>query len=181
MYKRFWITLLLAASAGLAGTRVAAATPARVIVVDFGKEQGRVEPRTGFLGGLRDATPDAIIEPLHPSLWRIGHQFRGRVAAGLPGAIARVEQLGATYKLVMSDLIGVAKSGDYAAYEAAVKKLVAQVARPSRRIIWEPVNEPDISYKPIAGYYELYAHAFKAPRGRVPGTDLRAGFCLPQL
>ena len=27
----------------------------------------------------------------------------------------------------MSDLIGVAKSGDYAAYEAAVKKLVVQV------------------------------------------------------
>ena len=93
MDKRFWFILLLAAFPGLARTRPAVAAPARVIIVDFGKEQGRVEPRTGFLGGLRDATPDTIIEPLHPSLWRIGHQFRERIAAGLPGAIARVEQL----------------------------------------------------------------------------------------
>ena len=49
----------------------------------------------------------------------------------MPGAIARVEQLGATYKLVMSDLIGVAKSGNYAAYEVAVKKLVAEAACPA--------------------------------------------------
>jgi xylan 1,4-beta-xylosidase len=180
MYKRFWATLLLAASPGLVGAIAAAAAPTRVIVVDFGKEQGRVEPRIGFLGGLRDTTPDAIVEPLHPSLWRIGHQFRGRISAALPGAIARVEQFGATYKLVMSDLIGVAKSGDYAAYEAAVKKLVAQVGTPSRRIIWEPVNEPDISYKPIAGYYELYSHAFKALREAEPQAQICGpGYAFP--
>ena len=180
MCKRFWVTLLLAASTGLVGTHATAAAPARVIVVDFGQEQGRVEPRTGFLGGLRDATPDAVIEPLHPALWRIGHQFRGRIATGLPGAIARVEHLGATYKLVMSDLIGIAKSGDYAAYEAAVKKLVAEVGAPARRVIWEPANEPDISFKPIAGYYELYAHAFKALREAEPQAQICGpGFAFP--
>lgn len=156
-----------------------AAEPARTIVVDFSRETGRVEPRTGFLGGLRDATPDAIIEPLHPALWRIGHQFRGRIADGLPGAIDRVGRLGATYKLVMSDLIG-AKPGDYAAYELAVKKLVADVGPRTSAIIWEPVNEPDISHKPISGYYELYGHAFKAlreadPQARICGP----GFAFP--
>lgn len=151
----------------------------KTIVIDFSRELGRVEPRTGFLGGLRDGTPDAIIQPLHPALWRIGHQFRGRIAKGLPGAIERVQEFGATYKLVMSDLIG-DKPKDYAAYELAVKKLVAQVGTNSSRIIWEPVNEPDISHKPITGYYELYAHAFKALREADPQTQICGpGFAFP--
>ena len=50
----------------------------------------------------------------------------------------------------------------------------------SRRIIWEPVNEPDISYKPIAGYYELYAHAFKALREAEPQAQICGpGFAFP--
>jgi len=117
-----------------------------------------------------------MIEPLHPSLWRIGHQFRGRIANGLPGVINRVQQLGASYKLVMSDLIG-DKPKDFEAYETAVKNLVAQVGGHSRRIIWEPVNEPDVSHKPITGYYEVYAHAFKALRE----ADPQAQICGPSF
>jgi len=109
------VAVLWAAHAGWVLPRVSAAEPARTLTIDFGQEQGRVEPRIGFLGGLRDGTPDALIQPLHPALWRIGHQFRGRIAAGLPGAIARGEGLGATYKLVMSDLIG-DKPKDFADY-----------------------------------------------------------------
>ncbi len=48
------------------------------------------------------------------------------MAGGLPAAIDRVEKLGATYKLVMSDLIN-SQPKDWPAYEADVKKLVAQV------------------------------------------------------
>jgi hypothetical protein len=97
----------------------------------------------------------------------------------LPGAIDRVQQLGATYKLVMSDLIG-GKPKDYAAYEIAVKKLVSQVGTNSSRIIWEPVNEPDISHKPITEYYELYAHAFKALREADPQAQICGpGFAFP--
>ena len=166
--------VLLAVCAGFLMPRAGAQESGRTIVIDFSRELGPVNPRTGFLGGLRDATPDAIIEPLHPSLWRIGHQFRGRIAQGLPGAIARVQHLGATYKLVMSDLIG-GNPTNYAAYEISVKQLVAQVGPQSHRIIWEPVNEPDISHQPIAAYYEVYAHAFKALRE----ADPQAWICGP--
>jgi len=171
--------VLLAAHAAMVMPSATAQEPARTIVIDFSREQARVEPRIGFLGGLRDGTPDAIIEPLHPSLWRIGHQFRGRIANGLPGAINRVQQLGASYKLVMSDLIG-DKPKDFNAYEAAVRNLVAQVGGQSDRIIWEPVNEPDTSHKPIAGYYEVYAHAFKALREADPQAQICGpGFAFP--
>ncbi|MGD0090696.1 MAG: hypothetical protein ABSE73_12320 [Planctomycetota bacterium] len=144
---------------------------AAVLNVDFGKELGRVSPRTGFLGGLRDELPDELIQPLNPALWRIGHQFRGRIKAGLTGAIARVEKLGATYKLVMSDLID-SKPKDWAKYEADVKKLVADAGAAAARVIWEPVNEPDISHKPLEKYYELYGHAFKALREANEGLNI---------
>lgn len=82
-----------------------AVPPPRTFTVDFSRDAGTTLPRTGFLGGLRDGIPDAVVEPLHPALWRIGHQFRGRIAGGLTAAVDRVERLGARYKLVMSDLI----------------------------------------------------------------------------
>ena len=107
--RHFWIMVLLAAHSAMVMPWATAQEPERTIVIDFSHEQGRVEPRTGFLGGLRDATPDAMIEPLHPSLWRIGHQFRGRIANGLPGAINRVQQLGASYKLVIATYRGQAQ------------------------------------------------------------------------
>ena len=179
MRTPLWIVLLLAVHAGFLMPRAKAQEPAKTIVIDFSRELGRVEPRIGFLGGLRDATPDAVIQPLHPALWRIGHQFRGRIAKGLPGAIDRVQELGATYKLVMSDLIG-DKPKDFVAYEIAVKKLVAQVGARSSRVIWEPVNEPDISHKPITGYYEVYAHAFKALREADPQAQICGpGYAFP--
>jgi len=173
------MVVLLALHAGLALSPARAQDTTRTLVIDFGRELGRVEPRTGFLGGLRDATPDSLIAPLHPALWRIGHQFRGRIAQGLPGAIDRVTQLGATYKLVMSDLLG-DHPKDFAAYEAAVKKLVAQVGARSQPVIWEPVNEPDVSHKTIAGYYEIYAHAFQALRAADPQAQICGpGFAFP--
>ena len=73
---RIGVSVLLAAHAGWGLPRLAAAEPARTLTIDFGQELGRVEPRIGFLGGLRDGTPAALIQPLHPALWRIGHQFR---------------------------------------------------------------------------------------------------------
>jgi len=152
--------------------------------VDFGKENGAVYPRTGFLGGLRDEHPDGLIQPLHPTLWRIGHQFRGRIKSGLTGAITRVNKLGAKYKLVMSDLI---KSWptkgkdwddfDWNKYDADVKKLVAEVGELAPSVIWEPVNEPDCNTKPIEKYYELYVHAFKALREANPALQI----CGPGL
>ena len=144
---------------------------ARTLVVDFGQSIGMSVPRVGFLGGLWDDTPDALIDPLHPTLWRIGHQFRKHIAGGLPAAIARVEKLGATYKLVMSDLID-SKPRDYATYEAAVKKLVASTGERAPAVIWEVANEPDEGYKPIDKYYELYAHAFKALREANPSLSI---------
>src|ERR1035437_565316 len=125
LHSSLWIAVLLTAHSVIAVPQATAGETARTIVINFDHPLGRVEPRAGFLGGLRDATPDAIIQPLHPSLWRIGHQFRGRISTGLPGAIARVESLGAAYKLVMSDLIR-SQTTDWASYEADVKKLVAQ-------------------------------------------------------
>ena len=120
----------------------------------------------GFLGGLRDETPDELIFPLHPSLWRIGHQFNGRIAGKLPAAVARVQKFGASYKLVMSDLIGNGpKPGrEWSDYEADVKSLVKRAGDGAEAVLWEPENEPDAGHKDIAAYYELYAHAFKALR-----------------
>jgi hypothetical protein len=153
--------------------------PPRTFVVDFSKEAGKTLPRTGFLGGLRDGIPDAVIEPLHPALWRIGHQFRGRIAGGLQAAVDRVEKLGARYKLVMSDLIK-SDHDDWPRYEADVKKLVGEVGGRAGRIIWEPVNEPDCSHKPIQKYYDLYAHAFKALREADPKLEICGpGFAFP--
>ncbi len=151
----------------------------RTFTVDFSRDLGKTLPRTGFLGGLRDGIPDSTVEPLHPSLWRIGHQFRGRVAGGLTAAVDRVERLGARYKLVMSDLIR-SDHDDWARYEADVKKLVSQVGDRAPRIIWEPVNEPDISHKPIGKYYDLYARAFKALREVDPKLEICGpGFAFP--
>lgn len=134
-----------------------------LISIDYAGDLGKVSPRVGFLGGLRDGTPEELLRPLNISLWRIGHQFRGRVAGGLPAAVDRVEALGASYKLVISDLVK-SQPTDWNVYEADVKKLLGQVGPRAKRIIWEPVNEPDLSHKPIEKYYELYAHAFKALR-----------------
>ena len=149
------------------------------LVIHFDQPLGPVNPRIGFLGGLRDSFPDRLVQPLHPSLWRIGHQFQGRIAGGLTGAVDRVEHLGAAYKLVMSDLIPSGHT-NWVKYEADVKKLVEKMGPRSRSIIWEPVNEPDISHKPIEKYYELYAHAFKALREAEPGATICGpGFAYP--
>ena len=168
----------LASPAAGAGAAEAEATP-RVLVVDYAAESGKARPVVGFLGGLRDSIPDSLVQPLHPSLWRIGHQFRGRIAGGLPAAIDRVEKLGAKYKLVMSDLITSNHKDwgkmDWARYDADIGRLVKQVGERAGRIIWEPVNEPDISHKPIERYYELYARAFKALRK----ADARLEICGP--
>jgi hypothetical protein len=164
------------------------APPAPVtLTVDFAKELGPVAPRTGFLGGLRDEQPDELIRPLQPALWRIGHQFRGRIKAGLAGAVTRVGNLGARYKLVMSDLVpswpGKGqewKTFDWAKYEAGVKKLVAETGDLAPKIIWEPVNEPDCNQKPIENYYEMYARAFKALREANKDLDICGpGFAFP--
>ena len=62
-------------------------TPSQTFVVHFDQSLGPVKPRIGFLGGLRDSLSDDLIQPLRPSLWRIGHQFRGRIAGDLPAAV----------------------------------------------------------------------------------------------
>ncbi len=157
----------------------AAESESATLTIDFAAEAGVVNPCTGFLGGLRDDTPDDLLRPLNIALWRIGHQFRGRIAGGLPAATDRVQGLGAKYKLVMSDLIN-SQPKDWAVYEADVKKVVAQVGERAGKIIWEPVNEPDISHKPIDRYYELYAHAFRALRAADPQAQICGpGFAFP--
>ncbi|MGA2499020.1 MAG: hypothetical protein ABSH20_14860 [Tepidisphaeraceae bacterium] len=140
-----------------------------VITIDCATDLGKVSPRVGFLGGLRDGTPDEWLRPLDISLWRIGHQFRGRVAGGLAAAVDRVEGLGATYKLVMSDLVK-SQPEDWGVYEADVKRLVGQVgiAR-AQRMIWAPVNEPDLSHKPIEKQIAMNGVAGrKSRRRRIP-------------
>ena len=180
MQNPLWMLFLLAVHTCWMMPLAHAQEAAKTIVIDFSRELGPVAPRTGFLGGLRDATPDAVIQPLHPALWRIGHQFRGRIAKGLPSAIDRVEALGTSYKLVMSDQIG-DKPKDFAAYESAVKKLVAQVGARSSRVIWEPVNEPDISHKPITGSTRSMP-TLSGRYARPPAcSDLRPGLCVSQL
>ncbi|MBI5832075.1 MAG: hypothetical protein HZB16_07165 [Armatimonadetes bacterium] len=156
-----------------------AAQPNRTLTVDAGAERGLARPVTGFLGGLRDSTPDELLRPMNIGLWRIGHQFRGRIGGGLNAAIDRVESLGARYKLVMSDLIA-SKPTDWAVYEADVKKLVASVGPRAKTVIWEPVNEPDISHKPIETYYDLYEHAFRALRAAEPEAQICGpGYAFP--
>lgn len=173
-----WL-VLVAMTVGLTHPSAAAEENGKTLTIDFAAEAGPVSPRVGFLGGLRDSTPDEILRPLNISLWRVGHQYRGRIAEGLPAAIDRVESLGGVYKLVMSDLIR-SQPTDWAVYEADVKKLVEQVGNRSGTIIWEPVNEPDISHKPIEKYYELYAHAFKALREADPKAQICGpGFAYP--
>lgn len=146
--------------------------------IDFSNlaESPKVNPRIGFLGGLRDETSDAQVQDLHPALFRIGHQFRGRIKEGLNKAIERVEGFGAKYKLVMSDLID-SQPKDWDKYEADVKKLVLSTGAHAKTILWEPVNEPDVSYKPIDKYYELYGHAFKALRE----AEKEAQICGPSF
>ncbi len=162
-----------------AQTTAAVEENGRILTIDFAAEGRPVSPRVGFLGGLRDSTPDEILRPLNISLWRIGHQYRGRISQGLPAAVDRVESLGGVYKLVMSDLVH-SQPTDWAIYEADAKKLVKQVGARSSTIIWEPVNEPDISHKPIEKYYELYAHAFKALREADPKAQICGpGFAYP--
>jgi len=160
------IAVMVAASSASSGAAPPSDDATRSFTVDFGKSLGKESPRVGFLGGLRDETPDELILPLHPSLWRIGHQFNGRIAGKLPGAIGRVQKLGASYKLVMSDLIGgTPKPGhDWAGYEDAVKSLVKRAGDGANSVLWEPENEPDTGHKDIAAYYELYGHALKALR-----------------
>ncbi|HEY3324043.1 MAG TPA: hypothetical protein VGP72_26560 [Planctomycetota bacterium] len=160
---------------------ITAAEPVQ-LSIDATKETGEARPRVGFLGGLRDEIPDSTIQPLHPTLWRIGHQFRGRIKSGLNGAIDRVSVLGATYKLVMSDLIDSKPQTDWTKYEDDVKKLVREVGPRAKTIIWEPVNEPDCSHKPIDKYYELYGHAFKALREAEPAALICGpGFAFPNF
>jgi xylan 1,4-beta-xylosidase len=170
--------LILAFATTAAGAAETKSAP-RVLVVDFAAELGQARPVVGFLGGLRDSIPDSLIKPLHPTLWRIGHQFRGRIAGGLPAAVDRVEKLGARYKLVMSDLITSNSKDwekmDWAKYDADIQRLVKEVGDRAGRIIWEPVNEPDISHKPIERYYELHARAFRALRK----ADARLEICGP--
>ncbi len=179
MVMRGWFTFAVMLLFGMTSGGAAETAAPRTLTVDFNREAGSVQPRIGFLGGLRDQTPDDLLRPLHPSLWRIGHQFRGRIGNGLTGAIDRVESLGACYKLVMSDLIA-SQPVDFARYEAEVKKLAAQIGPRAGRVIWEPVNEPDCSHKPIEKYYELYAHAFKALREVEPQALLCGpGFAFP--
>ena len=151
-------------------------TPSQTLVVRFDQSLGPVKPRVGFLGGLRDSLPDDLIQPLKPSLWRIGHQFRGRIAGDLTGAVERVERLDATYKLVMSDLID-SHPKDWAKYEADVQKLVAKVKPHAGTIIWEPVNEPDISHKPIEQYFEHSLHG----RGPCGDGSVTPPFYLPRF
>lgn len=179
---RHLLAILLAGFLALSTTRLTQAGDtgkARTFIIDLSKSPGPLSPRIGFLGGLRDDTPDALLEPLHPKLWRIGHQFRGRISGGLTAAISRVQKLGATYKLVMSDLIP-SHPKDWTVYESDVMKLVAQVGDASGSIIWEPANEPDENYKPIETYYELYAHAFAALRAAQPQAQVcGAGYAFP--
>ena len=180
MHRRTCLALSAAAALALPSVVAAAEPGAITLSVDFSRDSGAVTPRTGFLGGLRDAIPDEAVRPLHPALFRIGHQFVNRIAGGLPAAVDRVHALGARYKLVMSDLVK-SDHEDRARYEADVKKLVAQVGpERARRIIWEPVNEPDISHKPIRKYYDLYASAFKALREADPKAQICGpGFAYP--
>jgi hypothetical protein len=186
----FLIAALLSTSAASLGAAPPSDDTPRTFVVDFGKPLGKESPRVGFLGGLRDDTPDELILPLHPSLWRIGHQFNGRIAGKLPAAVQRVQKLGAKYKLVMSDLIGAGpKPGhDWPAYEDDVKSLVKRVGDAAARqahdsagdVIWEPENEPDAGHKDIAAYYELYGHAFKALREADKGLAITGpSFAFP--
>lgn len=173
---RFYIVPLatiaaLQLNANLRADDKAVESPKHTFSIDLTQTLGQERPIIGFLGGLRDETPDALVAPLHPSLFRIGHQFRGRIKGGLPTAIARVQSFGAEYKLVMSDLIK-SDGADPAKYEADVAKLVAQVGDQADKIIWEPANEPDVSYKPIEKYFELYARAHAAVRKVVPSARL---------
>jgi hypothetical protein len=158
-----------------------AAAPDRALTVDFAHDLGPVRPVVGFLGGLRDTTPPALLAPLNISQFRIGHQFRGRIKGGLSDAIDRVQALGATYKLVMSDLIDSKPNPkSWAVYEAAVQNLVKQVGPRAKTVLWEPVNEPDISHKPISTYYEMYAHAFAALRAAEPAAQITGpSFAFP--
>lgn len=179
--KRLIAALAAVVAAALSGPIRAAEQAPRAFVVDFSRDLGRTPPRVGFLGGLRDSIPDDVIRPLRPALWRMGHQFRGRIAGGLTAAIDRAEKLGARYKLVMSDLIK-CDPANWSKYEDDIQKLAEEVGDRARRIIWEPVNEPDISYPSIQTYYEIYARAFRTLRGIDPQIGVCGpGFAFPSL
>jgi len=65
--------VLIAVAVGLAQSIPAAEGNVKTLTIDFAAEGRPVSPRVGFLGGLRDSTPDEILRPLNISLWRIGH------------------------------------------------------------------------------------------------------------
>lgn len=135
-----------------------------------------MKPKIGFLGGLLPTIPDSVYRELHPAGFRIGHQFKvGNYE--LNDAIDRVGKLGAQYKLVMSDLIGVGdKEGK--TYEQAIRELVKQVGEKHLlSVIWEPQNEPDQKLylqgdKPIEIYYEIYERCFKTLRSINPKVQI---------
>ena len=147
---------------------IAIAQNQRTIVIHFDQDVRIVRPLVGFLGFEgRDQIPDSIIQAINPSAWRVGWQFQGGTPAGLNATIDKVEQLGAQYKMVMSDLMNV-KTTDWTKFESDVKNLVRMVGTRAPRIVWEVANEPDngdmTGFIPITGYYEAYNHAFKALR-----------------
>jgi len=186
--KSFHFLAGLAACAFILG----AGCPAKAdtLSVDFDQELGKVVPLSGFLHGrnlyLDQVFPDALVDPLNPTMWRIGFQFRGKTPQLLE-AIDYIGKHGAKCKLCFGDLVeshppeGKDWSGfDWAAYEKEVKALVTAVGDRAESMIWEPQNEPDMLKFPIESDYLLYSHAFKALREANKNLQICGpGFAFP--
>ncbi|MEI6198044.1 MAG: hypothetical protein WCS42_27325, partial [Verrucomicrobiota bacterium] len=162
------------------------AAPTNDLTVYFNQEVRTIKPLIGFLGFLkRDQIPAAIIQDHNPTAWRVSWQFPGGVPNGLNATIDKVLSYGAQYKLGIHELVKSYKATNYTKYEADVKALVKAVGQTrAKKIIWEPVNEPDNigaitgpgapkgSAESIALFYEIYKHSFKALREMDPTLQI---------
>jgi hypothetical protein len=148
----------------------------KTLTIDFNEELRIVRPLTGFLGGLRDATPDSLLKPLNANAWRMGWQYQNHIVGDITQAIDKVSGLGAQYKLVMSDLIGWSPTPEQ------IQNLVKKVGNRAGTLIWEPDNEPDVNVKPDTAFFKTYVATFKALRAVLPNAQVAGpGYAFPSL
>jgi hypothetical protein len=165
---------------GSAPRPVAALAPTSTptIDVDFAAPVAGVKSVSGLLHGLSATTPDSMVAPLRPALWRIG-SFEH---------YAPQRRSGARVVAVLSDFWGYPKYGggavkwpydDWTVWERFVDSLA--VAHADKPVVWDVWNEPDIDFfwpqgeLAQARFHETYARAYRVLRARLGPNAVVAG------
>jgi hypothetical protein len=170
------IALMIALGLGAVGLvlRNAAADTVSV-VVDF----AHPHPVNSTWGVLLSASPtlppDAVVQPLHPGLWREGN----------PALIGRAKAAGARFVFVASELWGYPPNNfrgkgppdlNWVAYEAQLTETARRLA--GRDVQWDVWNEPNWHVFWTSGdaaFFELYRRAYRILRREAGPSALIGG------